>query len=192
MSTFTYKPVTPDIWRDFTKLFGKNGACGGCWCMYWRCERAVFERRKGEKNRRAMKRLIDSATVPGIIGYIDGKPAAWCSVAPRDSYPGLARSRILKPLDDKPVWSVTCLFVAKDRRRLGLSVRMLKAAAEYARCHGARIIEGYPFEPEQDRMPDPFVWLGLSSAYKRAGFKEVARRSPTRPIMRRNLRPGKR
>jgi GNAT superfamily N-acetyltransferase len=100
----------------------------------------------------------------------------------------MARSRILQPVDVQPVWSVSCLFVAKPYRRRGLSVRLLNAAADYARRRGGHIVEGYPVEPRQGDMPDPFVWTGLASAFRRAGFTEVARRSETRPIMRRELR----
>jgi GNAT superfamily N-acetyltransferase len=95
-------------------------------------------------------------------------------------------SRILKPVDDRPVWSVVCFFVAKPYRRRGLSTQLLDEAAKYARKRGARIVEGYPVEPKTEtRSPDVFVWPGLASAFRKAGFEEVARRSPTRPIMRR-------
>jgi len=86
------------------------------------------------------------------------------------------------------VWSVSCLFVARPYRRRGVSVLLLKAAASRVRRRGGRIVEGYPVEPRQDKVPDPFVWTGLASAFRRAGFREVARRSKSRPIMRRDSR----
>jgi hypothetical protein len=64
---------------------------------------------------------------------------------------------------------------------------MLEGAVAFARSRGARIVEGYPVEPFSARAPDPFIWTGTPSAFRKAGFKEVARRSKTRPIMRRRV-----
>lgn len=181
---FKIRPVTPERWKDFAALFGKKGACGGCWCMFWRQTRAEFEQRKGEKNRRAMKRLIDQGTVPGLLAYDDDSPVGWCSLGPRESFSALARSRILKPVDDRPVWSVNCFFIAKAYRRQGLTVTLLKAAIEHARKNGAEILEGYPVDPGRKKYVDTFAYTGLMAAFLKSGFKEVARRSDTRPIMR--------
>jgi GNAT superfamily N-acetyltransferase len=183
----TFKPVALDRWADFEALFGKRGACGGCWCMWWRIKRSDFERRKGDGNRRAMRALMKAGEVPGILAYTEGQPVGWCSVAPRSAYPVLGRSRILKPLDDKPVWSIVCLFVHKDYRDRGVSVKLLEAAVDYARGQGAKVVEGYPVEPKKDRMPAVFAFTGLATAFLHAGFTERARRSPTRPIMRREV-----
>ncbi len=178
-----YHPLTPDRWSDFETLFGERGACGGCWCMWWRLTRSNYNQQKGEGNRLALKAIVEAGEVPGIIAYADGEPVAWCSVAPREFFQALERSRILKPVDDSDVWSIVCFFVAKSYRRKGVSVNLLRAAIDYVRKHGGRIVEGYPVEPSKDQ-PDAFVWTGLASAFRRAGFKEVARRSETRPIMR--------
>jgi GNAT superfamily N-acetyltransferase len=177
-------PATPDRWADLEALFGAKGACAGCWCMWWRLPRPEFKRQKGEGNRAALKAVIDRGTVPGLIAYVDGRPAGWVALAPREDYPPLARSRVLRPVDDRPVWSVVCFFVARPYRRQGLTVRLLEAAAGFARERGAAMLEGYPVEPKQGAMPDVFAFTGLPSAYRQAGFQEVARRSPTRPIMR--------
>lgn len=182
--TIKIHPVTTTLWADFEKLFGAKGACGGCWCMLWRLKRAEFEAGKGEKNRRAMQALITAGRIPGLLAYVDGKPVGWCSVAPRAHFPALENSRILKPVDAQPVWSISCLFVEKSFRRQGISVALLRAAIDYVKQRGGKIIEGYPTEPKKDRMPDVFVWTGLASAYQKAGFVECARRSATRPIMR--------
>jgi len=178
-------------WRDLGKLFGKNGACGGCWCMWWRLPRSEFTRLKGEDNRKALKKLVDSGEVPGLLTYAYGEPVGWCSVAPRESYPTLERSRVLKRVDDEPVWSIVCFYVAKRYRHKGLTVTLLQAAIRYARSWGARIIEGYPVEPKASRTPDPFAYTGLASAFRKAGFAEVLRRSCTRPIMRYMIDKGK-
>lgn len=179
-----FYPVTPERWRDVEKLFGERGAYGGCWCMWWRLLRAQFNEQKGELNRRALQKIVQSGTVPGLLAYADGQPSAWCSLGPREGFPTLERSRILKRVDDQPVWSVVCFFVAKPFRRQGVTVELLKAAVEYAKQHGAKIVEGYPVEPKTANTPSVFAWTGMASTFRRVGFVEVARRSPTRPIMR--------
>ena len=181
-------PLTKNRWTDFEQLFGKNGACGGCWCMLWRLTRKQFEFQKGEGNRQAMKALVDAGEMPGLLAYLEGQPVGWCALAPREDYPALGRSRILKPVDDRPCWSVACLFVHRAYRRQGVSTQLLRAAVDFARGKGAKILEGYPVEPKSDKpIPPAFAWTGISKAFEVTGFREVARRSPTRPIMRINL-----
>jgi GNAT superfamily N-acetyltransferase len=184
LPTVQCHPVTLQRWRDVEALFGPRGACGGCWCMWWRLKRSQFVKQKGEENRRALRQIIEAGEVPGLLAYADGRPIGWCAVAPRQSYAVLERSRILKRVDDAPVWSVVCFFVSKTFRGKGLTTALLRAAVEYATQHGAGIVEGYPVEPKKTRMPDVFAYTGLASAYRKAGFVEVARRSETRPIMR--------
>lgn len=177
-------PLTPERWDDFETLFGKRGACAGCWCTYWRLKRSDFEALSGEGNRQIMHNIVDSGEMPGLLAYDGAQPVGWCAVAPREATPVLERSRILKRVDDQPVWSVTCFFIARSHRRRGLTVELLKAAVQYARQQGAKILEGYPTEPKKDKVPDVFVYTGLANAFLEAGFQEVARRSETRPIMR--------
>lgn len=183
----TFHPLTSEYWDDFERLFGPRGACGGCWCMFWRLSRSQFNAQHGEANHRSMKALVESGNVPGLLAYSDGEPVGWCSIAPREEFPSLGRSRILKPADNLPVWSVVCFFVTRKNRLQGLTVELLKAAIGYAGSRGATIVEGYPVEPKTGKAPDVFVYTGLFSAFKQAGFIEVMRRSPTRPIMRYNL-----
>jgi GNAT superfamily N-acetyltransferase len=155
--------------------------------MFPRLKRSAYERSKGAGNRRAMKRLVDQGRVTGILGYLSGDPAAWCSIERRELISSLSRSRILAPVDDEPVWSIVCLFIAKGNRGKGLSRKMIEAAVRYAKSQGASIVEAYPVEPKTTPMPAVFAYPGIASAYLAAGFKEVARRSETRPIMRRRL-----
>ncbi len=183
-------PATPARWADVEALFGERGACGGCWCMAWRLRHKDWVAGKGARNKSAFKRIVTSGEKPGVIGYLGRQPVAWCAVAPREQYVALERSRVLRPVDDRPVWSISCLFVLKPFRRLGISAQMLRAAAEFAAGRGAEVVEGYPTEPYTRRVPDPFIWTGVPSAFRKAGFKEVIRRSKTRPIMR--LEAGKR
>ena len=179
-----FLPVTEDHWATFERLFGERGACGGCWCMWWRLTRSQFEKQKGEQNREAMRGIVASGEIPGIIALLGREPIGWCSVAPREVFPVLQRSRILKPVDDQLVWSIVCFFVTKPYRRKGVSVQLLHAAIEYVKSKGGNVVEGYPIEPKKPSMPDAFAWTGLSSAFLKAGFVEVSRRSETRPIMR--------
>jgi GNAT superfamily N-acetyltransferase len=183
-----FLPATPGRWADLEKLFGPRGACGGCWCMFWRETGAEYEKRKGEANRRALKKLLTQGPSPGLIAYAEGMPIGWCALGQRETYSTLARSRVLAPVDDVPVWSVPCFFIARKFRRSGLTSKLLAAAAEYAAKHGARILEGYPLEPKKGLMPDAFAFTGLVGAFKKAGFREAARRSATRPIMRLGLK----
>jgi GNAT superfamily N-acetyltransferase len=181
---FTIHPLTPSRWPDLETLFGQRGACGGCWCMWWRLTRSEFNHSKGAGNRQAFKEIVDAGEIPGLLAYAGEHPVGWCALAPRGAYPALERSRILKQVDDQPVWSVTCFFIAKPFRRRGLTVQLLQAAVEYARTKGAAILEGYPEDPGDGNQPAPFVFTGLASAFRKVGFAEVARRSAKRPIMR--------
>lgn len=180
----TFKPLSSKTWSSFEKLFGPKGACAGCWCMTWRLQKADYERLKGDGNKKAIKKLANQNEPIGILAFLDDEPAGWCAVAPREKYVRLETSRVLKPIDDQPVWSVSCFFIAKPYRRKGLSVKLLKATLAYAKKEGARIVEAYPLEPKDKKMPDVFAWTGILSSFIAAGFKEEKRHSPARPIVR--------
>ena len=153
--------------------------------MYWKLRRKDYEATKGEGNRLAQKALVDSGVVPGLIAYVEGVPAGWAAVEPRENYPVLGNSRILAPLDDRAVWSVPCFFIARNYRNKGLSVALLRAVVEHVRQQGGRVVEGYPVEPVAGTVSVPtFVYTGLASAFRKAGFVEAGRRSEKRPIMR--------
>ncbi len=179
-----FHPLTKDRWKDFEELFGPRGAVAGCWCMWWRISRAEFRKQKGDGNKRAIKKIVNKNEVPGILAYADGKAVGWCSIQPREVFPRLDNSRILQRVDDKPVWSIVCFFIARGFRKSGISEELIKAAVKHAKKHGAKIIEGYPTEPKKEKVADTFVYTGFYSSFKKAGFKEVERRSETRPIMR--------
>jgi len=184
MNKITYKNLTSDTWPDFERLFGEKGACGGCWCMHWRLRNKDYKNLKGVGNKRAMKKLVKEGNQIGLIMYVDDVPAGWCSVAPREDFIRMETSRILKPVDDKPVWSIVCFFIHKGYRRKGFSVKLLTEVTGYCKKRGAEIVEGYPVEPKQGEMPPAFAWTGIAAAFRKAGFSEVARRSDTRPVMR--------
>ena len=186
------RPATLARWGDLVRLFGPRGACAGCWCQWARKSHADFRRDAGAVNRRSLRKLVASGEPPGLLAYLGGTVVGWCAVAPREAYVRLAGSRVLAPVDARPVWSAPCFFVAKEARGRGVTVALLRAAADYAASHGADTIEGYPLDTRGVRTPAAFAWWGLAPAFSRAGFREVARRSPTRPIMRRRLRPARR
>ena len=178
--------ATKDRWRDLEKLFGERGACAGCWCMVWRRPRKEYEAGKGTGNKRALKKLVTSGEVPGILAYDGDKPIGWCSVAPRDTFLTLQKSRALAPIDSKPVWSISCLFIDKLYRKQGVAVAILKAACDYVRSQGGKIVEGYPSITAK-KLPDAWVWTGVLPAYLSAGYKEVKRPSASRAIVRKEL-----
>ena len=178
-------PMTPDRWPDFERVFGPNGAQAGCWCMWWRLPSEQYRAGRGAANRNAMKGIVDAGREPGLIAYVDGEPAGWCAVAPRDEYPRVQRSRIVKPIDDHPAWAVTCFFTRREFRAQHVAATLLRHAVEYAAKHGAQLIEGYPVDPPPgERVPPGEAFYGIASTFAAAGFEPVARRKETRPIMR--------
>lgn len=183
-SRYDFYPVTKENWEDFENLFGEKGACAGCWCMYWRMQRKEYDRLRGDGTKKKMKNLVSKGIVPGLLAYENKLPIGWCSVAPREDFAVLDNSRVLKRIDDKPVWSVVCFFINKNYRRKGLSVELLNTLKVFVKLNKGKIIEGYPVEPKSGKTADVFAWTGLSSAFRKAGFKEVERRSKSRPIMR--------
>jgi GNAT superfamily N-acetyltransferase len=180
-----FLPVTRENWDDLEKLFGPHGAYSGCWCMWWRLSRAEFSRQSAEERKAGLKALVDQGQVPGILAYVDDEPIAWVSVAPRETYPSLERSHTLKRVDNQPVWSIVCFYVAKPYRGQGLMVDLLRGAVTYAAQQGAHIVEAYPVDPRNGMVPGGTVgYMGLVSAFRRVGFVEVARPSQRQAVMR--------
>jgi GNAT superfamily N-acetyltransferase len=183
---FEVLPVTHERWLDLVELFDRP-IVRTCFCMFYRKTGAGTG--VGLENLQAMKALVDRGIVPGLIGYENGVPIAWVSLGPREDYPKLRRSPVMKPVDDRPVWSIVCFFVDRRSRGRGLSERMLRAAVDYARSCGATLVEAYPVDTDERGHPDS-MFFGAKSMCDRAGFREVARRRRTRPVMRKALRPG--
>lgn len=189
--TIETQPLTRERWQDLVELFERPGAsiARACFCMAYR--------RSGkhappagvtysESNRRALKALVDRGIVPGLLAYEDGRPVGWISLGPREQYARLARSPVMKPIDEKPVWSIICFFVDAKARHRGIAKLLLDAGVRWARRNGATLLEGYPC----DRAPtsDDNMWFGSKSMFDDAGFVEVARRKPARPMMRKTVR----
>ena len=187
MKDIEIHPLTADRWEDLVDLFGPKGAQEGCWCMYFRLTAREWKENKGGNNRRALEVKVAAGEEPGLIAYVDDQPTGWISLGPREEFIRFEKSRVMRPVDDTPVWSIVCFFVARDHRRSGLSVKLLEAAVDYAREKGASVLEGYPTEPKDGKAVDIFVYTGLRSAFDKVGFEEVERRSEKRPIMRLQL-----
>jgi GNAT superfamily N-acetyltransferase len=186
-------PLTAATWDDLERLFGQpgGGIVRGCWCMYYRLTGPETRGRTKEQNKDALHRLAASARAPGLVGYVEDRPVGWISLGPRADYRRLARSPIMKPVDDAEVWSIICTYVVKPLRGKGIQHQMLAGAIDYARGQAVRLLEAYPIDKDQPSHPD-FMFFGSRALYERAGFREVERRSPTRVVMRRALSPSRR
>lgn len=182
-------PATAERWPDLETLFGKNGACAGCWCMWWRLSRSEFKRLQGEGNKAMLREMTLGNQVPGVLAYANGHPVGWCSIGPRKGYAALASSRNLTPVDDQPVWSIVCFFMARPFRRRGLLPELVRGAVRYAQEQGAHIVEAYPINTEAVRLSGKKLtglsgYMGIASTFGALGFVEVGRASETQLIMR--------
>ena len=185
LDQLTSEPLTKTNWSKFVQLFGKKGACGNCWCMYYRLNKTDFmEGKINEGNKDAMQSLVLENKPTGILGFYEGQPIAWCAFAPRENFIKLEKSRVHKRIDNKPVWSVPCFFIDKNFRRQGVSVEILKGVMKYAKENHIPIIEAYPTIPTKETLPDSFAWIGLYKSFERAGFKIVDQTSKNRPMVR--------
>lgn len=185
LNQLTFEPLTKTNWSKFVQLFGKKGACGNCWCMYYRLNKTDFiEGKIDEGNKGAMQSLVLENKPTGVLGFYDGQPIAWCAFAPREDFIKLEKSRVHKRIDNKPVWSIPCFFIDKNFRQQGVSVEILKGVIKYAKENHISIIEAYPTIPTKEPLPDSFAWIGLYKSFERAGFKIVDQTSKNRPMVR--------
>ena len=183
---YLIQPLTPDRWDDFVTLFGPHGAMGGCWCMYWRREGA-WQAKNGDENREKMFTLVDGGSVTGLLAYSGEQAVGWVSLAPRPDYAALARSRVLAPVDDQPVWSIVCFFIHRRWRKKGVMRALLRGAVEYAAAHGAQLVEAYPMDKE-GKVDDISSYMGIIKPFLDEGFVEVARRSEHHAVVRKKLK----
>lgn len=182
-------PLTPECWDDFVTLFSEHGVQNGCWCTYWRLTREQFHRQYyGEKSKQLMHSIVQAGRVPGILAYCNNRPVGWCSIAPRDEFPSLDRSTMLKRVDEQPVWSIVCFFISQPYREEGLSGKLVEAAIDYTRQNGASIIEAYPINTTSDHCQPPERYMGVLSTFQKAGFRTVADRGGKRIIMRLDMK----
>lgn len=191
-------PLTPERFGDLAALFGQGGDPKWCWCTFYRRRGRYWNNSKADTNRAEMaeeteRRNSEEGRAPGLIAYSSGQPVGWVSIGPRTDYERIEHSRVLARIDDRPVWSIVCFVVARQARRRGVASALLSAAVDYAREHGATLIEAYPVDTAGQRIASSSAYKGTLSMFERAGFKVVARRqdnrtSPVRPIVRRSLR----
>lgn len=185
LNQLIFEPLTKSNWDKFVRLFGERGACGNCWCMYYRLSLTDFREGKAdERNKKAMKEIVWDNKPAGILGLYEGQAIAWCAFAPRENFIRLEKSRVHKRIDNKMVWSIPCIFIDKNVRRNCVSVQLLKGIIKYAEKNGIEVIEAYPTIPTQEKLPDSFAWTGLYKSFERAGFEIVDRTSKNRPMVR--------
>jgi GNAT superfamily N-acetyltransferase len=181
-------PLTPDRWDDLVDLFGpERGANSGCWCMWWRMPAADWKTLPRSEKRDRFRAIVEGGPPPGILAYDNAQAVGWCAIGPRETLPRMNRSRVAAPLDDADgIWAVNCFYIRAGYRGQGLMQTLLDAALGFARRQKARIVEACPIDSDRK-----LIWgegyVGLAPVFRAAGFKEVARRSPTRPLMRKVL-----
>ena len=189
------KPLTRDRLADLAALFGQGGDPKWCWCSFYRVRGSTFANSSEAKNRKVLERAVDEldGRAPGLVAYREGEAVGWVSLGPRDDYERLQHSKVLAPIDERPVWSIVCFVVGRSSRGQGVASALLAAAVDYARQHGATLLEGYPVETDGKRIPAADAYKGTVGMFERAGFKVVERRqwnrtTPVRPIVRRAIR----
>jgi GNAT superfamily N-acetyltransferase len=174
MSAMEILPASRDLWPALVGLFAAGGDPRWCWCQYWRKPGANWANTTPETNRADLEALVGTDPAPGLVAMRDGVAIGWVGVGPREAFPRLARSRTLPQLPGEDVWSVNCFVVARKERGQGVGDALLAAAVEYAREHGARLVEGFPVETGGERMPSSGAYTGTRGMFERAGFAEVA------------------
>jgi GNAT superfamily N-acetyltransferase len=183
--------LRPELWPALEKLFGANGACAGCWCMWWRAERGgkFWKQLQGARAKRALRRLIASGGARGILAFSGERPVGWCAFGPRSDFPRLDRTKAFKRTDVDGVWSINCFFIARDFRAQGLARRLLDAAIRACARRGARIVEAYPITTTADggKVAAASAYTGPLCIFEEQGFEVVQRLSATRPLVRRSL-----
>jgi len=186
------RPLTPGDWPVIERLFGPNGACGGCWCMYWRLPRGgkLWDEHKGAKNKRAFERLVTSGKVHGCFAFAGDEPVGWCCIGPRGDFPRLERTRALATDWSDTTWAVVCLYIRAGWRRRGIATRLVRSATDLARELGASELEAYPVRPKHEDKPVPaaFAWTGVPELFERHRFVTITPSDRSRDVYRRKFR----
>ena len=174
----TLRALEPSDWPNIVRLFGSNGACGGCWCMWWRVPRGgkLWAEAKGGKNRAAFRRLVQQGSVRGVLAFSGKQPVGWCSFGPRSSFPRLERVRALKRDWAEGTWSVNCFYIARAWRGRGIAKRLVEEATIQAFQSGASEVEAYPVMPVEPgtAMPAVFAWTGVPAMFESNGYRELS------------------
>jgi predicted GNAT family acetyltransferase len=185
-------PLTPELWPAFEELFGKQGACYGCWCTNFRMSPATRRASNRDSNKDHIKARIDAGPPPGLLAVRDGVADGWMQIGPRFDVPewnnsGRA-SAPTEPADaaDPTVWAVSCFFVRTKARGQGLTHRMVAAGIEHARSNGAARIEACPIDLSRDSR-SLGLFVGSTRVFEKAGFVPAVIRKAGRPLMRLEL-----
>lgn len=181
----TIRPLTPDLWPAFEDLFGKTGACNGCWCMYWRIG-STYTKRPREKNKADFRAIVKRGPPPGLLAFDGDLAVGWCQLTPRAALPILDRARFTRRVDDAPVWAISCFYIRPGYRKRGVSAALIDAAMKAARRAKAPAIEAYPVDTTETKSASS-LYTGKWSTFARAGFETIARPAPHRPIVRYEL-----
>lgn len=192
MTKLTLHPLTPARWPDLEAIFNAKGCsiARGCWCMYYR-ESGKPDVPAGQTLTQARRARLEAlagakGVPPGLIGYRGKTPVGWISLGPREDFAKLRRSPVMKPVDEQPVWSIVCFVVPAEYRGQGVARELLEGAVAWAAARGVRLLEAYPID-KRERSHAEFLWHGAKSMFDAAGFSEVARRKPQRPVVRLQL-----
>jgi predicted GNAT family acetyltransferase len=193
MRTLAIHPLTEDRWSDFEDLFGPSGACMGCWCMYWRLPHAEMTRLKGAERKRLFRARVKRGPPPGLIAFERETPVGWVQVAPRAGTPAFnTAKRLSAPTNTDPTdernWAISCFFVRASHRGKGVTAALLKAAVAFAKRNGARTLEACPWDAAARKPTAMGLYVGSLSLFAAAGFKELVRRAPHRPLVRKTFR----
>lgn len=181
------RPVSKDRWNDLESLFGSSGAYSGCWCMWWRIKSKDFERNGNQGNKAAMQQIVSRDEIPGLIAFMNHQAIGWISLGPREVFGRIGRSPILKAVDEQSVWSIVCFFIQRNFRNQGVGSALIEGAIQFARSRGVKTLEAYPIDTHGQKRPPADLFTGTQAMFESAGFKEIARRKATRPILRKNL-----
>ena len=186
---FAVFPLTPERWPDLEDLFGPQGPCYGCWCNHFRMPQRLRKPLLGEGARQLFEERVKNGPPPGVLAYAEGKAVGWLQAGPRAHIPEWNNPRrASSPLPDAPAedernWAASCFFVRRGFRGKGVPGALLDGAIAFARASGARLIEAAAMENQEKRSAEG-LYVGAESVFRRAGFVEMARQKPGRPLLR--------
>jgi GNAT superfamily N-acetyltransferase len=188
------KEMTPRLWEDLEQLFGEKGACGGCWCMWWRIEPGEkWQNVKGQEAKKRLRTMIENGALRGLIAYNQSEPIGWCTFGKRTDFPRLNRARTLQCHDADKVACVPCFYIKNRYRKQGVSIALLKAAVKALGNEGEAIVEGYPVKPAKPGnkdIPGVFAFTGTISLFEKEGFVLAGSPLNSKLRYRKSLRQG--
>jgi len=191
--TLTIYPLTADRWPDLEDLFGpERGANSGCWCHWLRVGAADYKAMEKAGRKDAFRAVVAAGPPPGLLAYDGDKAVGWCAVGPRASFSRFQNAKASRALEDPDepdgdqAFAITCFFIRTGYRKQGVTKRLAEEAIGFARQNGAVAVDACAIDSDK-----PLMWgegfVGIASVFASLGFREIARRSPRRPLMRLTL-----